>query len=275
MADQQKKNDAQNGEFKISPLGFDKSEVMAYIVQHNKARKALQEENEQLKKALEDQQGKASSEELEAEVEKKKAELDAQILESRKQILDERRKLAQTEQELHVLQDQYAALTEEYKEYKKNADQKNKKANKSGGAIDPEQLSEISAKANADANAIIDDAKAKANEIIAAAKAYFTDTVQKTYEYKQSVLAKADAFTADFKSGNNGAIEAATVNVFELLSAVAQEINDAVNSAIDSASEKAKQATEVSEVQTEEKNLLDLEDKFNSLNNALNASGIE
>ncbi len=246
MADSKKTEAQNNGEFKISPLGFDKAEVMAYIGQHNKEKKALKEENDQLKRELEQAQNQGPSEDVMAEVEKKKAELDTQILESRKQILDERRKLAQTEKQLHVLQDQYKALTEEYTEYKKRADAKLKKAKKSGGAasIDEAQLAEISAKANADANAVIADAKAKADEIITAAKAYFTDTVQKTYDYKQTVLTKADRYTADFKAGN-GAI-AATVDVFELLSAVAQEINDAVNSAIDSASEKAKQAPEVS-----------------------------
>ena len=51
MADQ-KKTASTNGEFKTSPLGFDKNEVMAYIVQHNKERKALKEENDELKRAL-------------------------------------------------------------------------------------------------------------------------------------------------------------------------------------------------------------------------------
>ena len=37
---EQKKAPSTNGEFKTSPLGFDKAEVMAYIVQHNKERKA-------------------------------------------------------------------------------------------------------------------------------------------------------------------------------------------------------------------------------------------
>ena len=46
---EQKKAPSTNGEFKTSPLGFDKAEVMAYIVQHNKERKALKEENEELK----------------------------------------------------------------------------------------------------------------------------------------------------------------------------------------------------------------------------------
>ena len=44
---EQKKSPSTNGEFKTSPLGFDKAEVMAYIVQHNKERKALKEENEE------------------------------------------------------------------------------------------------------------------------------------------------------------------------------------------------------------------------------------
>ena len=50
---EQKKAPSTNGEFKTSPLGFDKAEVMAYIVQHNKERKALKEENDELKRALE------------------------------------------------------------------------------------------------------------------------------------------------------------------------------------------------------------------------------
>ena len=48
---EQKKAPSTNGEFKTSPLGFDKAEVMAYIVQHNKERKALKEENDELKRA--------------------------------------------------------------------------------------------------------------------------------------------------------------------------------------------------------------------------------
>ena len=85
---EQKKAPSTNGEFKTSPLGFDKAEVMAYIVQHNKERKALKEENEELKRALEEKQqtNEGQSNELTAELEKKKAELDAQILESRKQV---------------------------------------------------------------------------------------------------------------------------------------------------------------------------------------------
>ena len=82
---EQKKAPSTNGEFKTSPLGFDKAEVMAYIVQHNKERKALKEENEELKRALEEKQqtNEGQNNELTAELEKKKAELDAQILESR------------------------------------------------------------------------------------------------------------------------------------------------------------------------------------------------
>ena len=199
---EQKKSPSTNGEFKTSPLGFDKAEVMAYIVQHNKERKALKEENEELKRALEEKQqtNEGQNNELTAELEKKKAELDAQILESRKQVLDERRKLAQTEKELHVMQDKYSALTEEFAEFKKQAAAKIDKAKHSGGTIDPAQLAEISAKANADANAVINDAQSKANEIITAAKAYFADTVKKTYDYKQSVLEKADTFARELIS---------------------------------------------------------------------------
>ena len=241
---EQKKQEPTNGEFKTAPLGFDKGEVMAYIVQINKGKKALQEEVDELKRALEAKEAEVPDTSALEEIEKKKADLDAQILESRKQVLDERRKLAQTEKQLHVLQDQYAALTEEYKEYRTKAAKKIEKAKKSGsgGTISEAQIEEISAKANADANEVIADANKKAQEIIDAAKAYYNDTVKKAQEYKQTVLTKAGEYSGSVTSGS-GAISA-TVDVFELLSAVAQEINDAVNSAIDSASEKAKAETE-------------------------------
>ena len=241
---EQKKQEATNGEFKTAPLGFDKNEVMAYIVQINKSKKALQEEVDDLKRALEAKEAEVPDTSALEEIEKKKAELDAQILDSRKQILDERRKLAQTEKELHVLQDQYKALAEEYTEFKQKAKKKLEKAKKSGGGgtISEAQLEEISAKANADANEVLADANKKAQDIIDAAKAYYEETVKKAQEYKQTVLAKGSEYSEGVTSGS-GAISA-TVDVFELLSAVAQEINDAVNSAIDSASEKAKAETE-------------------------------
>ncbi len=226
---EQKKPSSTNGEFKTSPLGFDKNEVMAYIVQHNKERKALKEENDELKRALEEKQqaGTGSDSELTAELEKKKAELDAQILESRKQVLDERRKLAQTEKELHVLQDKHSALTEEFAAFKKQAAAKIDKAKHSGGTINPAQLAEISAKANADANAVVADAQKKAEEIITAAKAYFADTVQKTYDYKQSVLEKADAFAGSVTSGT----AAPAVDVSAVLAAVSNALNEAITNA--------------------------------------------
>jgi len=228
---EQKKAPSTNGEFKTSPLGFDKAEVMAYIVQHNKERKALKEENEELKRALEEKQqtNEGQSNELTAELEKKKAELDAQILESRKQVLDERRKLAQTEKELHVMQDKYSALTEEFTEFKKQAAAKIDKAKHSGGTIDPAQLAEISAKANADANAVIDDAQSKANEIITAAKAYFADTVKKTYDYKQSVLEKADTFASGVTSG---AVAAPAIDIQTVLAGITASVNEAVEKAL-------------------------------------------
>ena len=148
MADQ-KKQEMSNGEFKTAPLGFDKNEVMAYIVQHNKARKALQEELDALKRSLQTKENEAASASANEEIERKKAELDAQMLECRKQVLDERRKLAQVEKQLHTLEDQYAALSEEFKEYKAKAG-----ANTSGGAVNEQQLAEISAKATADANEV-------------------------------------------------------------------------------------------------------------------------
>ena len=228
---EQKKSPSTNGEFKTSPLGFDKAEVMAYIVQHNKERKALKEENEELKRALEEKQqtNEGQNNELTAELEKKKAELDAQILESRKQVLDERRKLAQTEKELHVMQDKYTALTEEFAEFKKQAASKIDKAKHSGGTIDPTQLAEISAKANADANAVINDAQSKANEIITAAKAYFADTVKKTYDYKQSVLEKADTFANGVTSG---AAAAPAIDIQTVLAGITASVNEAVEKAL-------------------------------------------
>ena len=228
---EQKKSPSTNGEFKTSPLGFDKAEVMAYIVQHNKERKALKEENEELKRALEEKQqtNEGQNNELTAELEKKKAELDAQILESRKQVLDERRKLAQTEKELHVMQDKYSALTEEFAEFKKQAAAKIDKAKHSGGTIDPAQLAEISAKANADANAVINDAQSKANEIITAAKAYFADTVKKTYDYKQSVLEKADTFVNGVTSG---AAAAPAIDIQAVLANITVSVNEAVEKAL-------------------------------------------
>ena len=227
---EQKKSPSTNGEFKTSPLGFDKAEVMAYIVQHNKERKALKEENDELKRALEEKQqtNEGQNDELTAELEKKKAELDAQILESRKQVLDERRKLAQTEKELHVMQDKYSALTEEFAEFKKQAASKIDKAKHSGGTIDPAQLAEISAKANADANAVINDAQSKANEIITAAKAYFADTVKKTYDYKQSVLEKADAFANGVTSG----AAAPAIDIQAILAGITASVNEAVEKAL-------------------------------------------
>ena len=229
MADQ-KKPASTNGEFKTSPLGFDKNEVMAYIVQHNKERKALKEENDELKRALEEkhQADESSGNKLAAELEKKKAELDAQILESRKQVLDERRKLAQTEKELHVMQDKYSALNEEFTEFKKQAAAKIDKAKHSGGTIDPAQLAEISAKANADANAVVADAQKKAEEIITAAKAYFADTVQKTYDYKQSVLEKANTFASTVTSGGTSV---PAVDISTVLATVSSALNEAIANA--------------------------------------------
>ena len=249
---EQKKPTSSNGEFKTSPLGFDKNEVMAYIVQHNKERKALKEENDELKRALEEKKkaNEGADNELTAELEKKKAELDAQILESRKQVLDERRKLAQTEKELHVLQDKHSALTEEFAAFKKQAATKIDKAKHSGGTIDPAQLAEISAKANADANAVIADAQKKAEEIITAAKAYFADTVQKTYDYKQAVLEKAGTFAENVTSG--GAV-APAIDIVAVLAAVSSALNDAIANAQSAIAEamdeaKSKASDEVSAV---------------------------
>ena len=296
---EQKKATSTNGEFKTSPLGFDKAEVMAYIVQHNKERKALKEENEELKRALEEKQqtNEGQSNELTAELEKKKAELDAQILESRKQVLDERRKLAQTEKELHVMQDKYSALTEEFTEFKKQAAAKIDKAKHSGGTIDPAQLAEISAKANADANAVIDDAQSKANEIITAAKAYFADTVKKTYDYKQSVLEKADTFASGVTSGAvapaidiqavlanitaavNEAVEKALAGANAVNDAVAKAVEDtkAVNDVLAKAVEEAAQAETATDntADVPEEKLSDDEELINAKSELENIGGLD
>ena len=296
---EQKKAPSTNGEFKTSPLGFDKAEVMAYIVQHNKERKALKEENEELKRALEEKQqtNEGQSNELTAELEKKKAELDAQILESRKQVLDERRKLAQTEKELHVMQDKYSALTEEFTEFKKQAAAKIDKAKHSGGTIDPAQLAEISAKANADANAVIDDAQSKANEIITAAKAYFADTVKKTYDYKQSVLEKADTFASGVTSGAvapaidiqtvlanitasvNEAVEKALAGANSVNDAVAKAVEDtkAVNDVLAKAVEEAAQAETATDntADVPEEKLSDDEELINAKSELENIGGLD
>ena len=296
---EQKKAPSTNGEFKTSPLGFDKAEVMAYIVQHNKERKALKEENDELKRALEEKQqtNEGQNNELTAELEKKKAELDAQILESRKQVLDERRKLAQTEKELHVMQDKYSALTEEFTEFKKQAAAKIDKAKHSGGTIDPAQLAEISAKANADANAVIDDAQSKANEIITAAKAYFADTVKKTYDYKQSVLEKADTFASGVTSGAvapaidiqavlanitaavNEAVEKALAGANAVNDAVAKAVEDtkAVNDVLAKAVEEAAQAETATDntADVPEEKLSDDEELINAKSELENIGGLD
>ena len=271
---EQKKAPSTNGEFKTSPLGFDKAEVMAYIVQHNKERKALKEENEELKRALEEKQqtNEGQNNELTAELEKKKAELDAQILESRKQVLDERRKLAQTEKELHVMQDKYSALTEEFAEFKKQAAAKIDKAKHSGGTIDPAQLAEISAKANADANAVINDAQSKANEIITAAKAYFADTVKKTYDYKQSVLEKADTFANGVTSG----AAAPAIDIQAVLAGITASVNEAVEKALAGANAVndavAKAVEEASQAEVATDNMADVpEEKLSDDEELINA----
>ena len=296
---EQKKAPSTNGEFKTSPLGFDKAEVMAYIVQHNKERKALKEENDELKRALEEKQqtNEGQNNELTAELEKKKAELDAQILESRKQVLDERRKLAQTEKELHVMQDKYSALTEEFTEFKKQAAAKIDKAKHSGGTIDPAQLAEISAKANADANAVIDDTQSKANEIITAAKAYFADTVKKTYDYKQSVLEKADTFAnvvtsgaaapaidiqavlANITASVNEAVEKALAGANAVNDAVAKAVEDtkAVNDVLAKAVEEAAQAETATDntADVPEEKLSDDEELINAKSELENIGGLD
>ena len=119
-------------------------------------------------------------------------------------------------------------MTEEFTEFKKQAAAKIDKAKHSGGTIDPAQLAEISAKANADANAVIDDAQSKANEIITAAKAYFADTVKKTYDYKQSVLEKADTFANVVTSG----AAAPAIDIQAVLANITASVNEAVEKAL-------------------------------------------
>ena len=126
------------------------------------------------------------------------------------------------------MQDKYSALTEEFTEFKKQAAAKIDKAKHSGGTIDPAQLAEISAKANADANAVINDAQSKANEIITAAKAYFADTVKKTYDYKQSVLEKADTFANGVTSG----AAAPAIDIQAVLAGITASVNEAVEKAL-------------------------------------------
>ena len=127
------------------------------------------------------------------------------------------------------MQDKYSALTEEFAEFKKQAAAKIDKAKHSGGTIDPAQLAEISAKANADANAVINDAQSKANEIITAAKAYFADTVKKTYDYKQSVLEKADTFANGVTSG---AAATPAIDIQAVLAGITASVNEAVEKAL-------------------------------------------
>ena len=126
------------------------------------------------------------------------------------------------------MQDKYSALNEEFTEFKKQAAAKIDKAKHSGGTIDPAQLAEISAKANADANAVVADAQKKAEEIITAAKAYFADTVQKTYDYKQSVLEKANTFASTVTSGGTSV---PAVDISTVLATVSSALNEAIANA--------------------------------------------
>ena len=126
------------------------------------------------------------------------------------------------------MQDKYSALNEEFAEFKKQATAKIDKAKHSGGTIDPAQLAEISAKANADANAVVADAQKKAEEIITAAKAYFADTVQKTYDYKQSVLEKANTFASTVTSGGTSV---PAVDISAVLATVSSTLNEAIANA--------------------------------------------
>ena len=196
------------------------------------------------------------------------------------------------------MQDKYSALTEEFTEFKKQAASKIDKAKHSGGTIDPAQLAEISAKANADANAVINDAQSKANEIITAAKAYFADTVKKTYDYKQSVLEKADTFANGVTSGAaaapaidiqavlanitvsvNEAVEKALAGANAVNDAVAKAVEDtkAVNDVLAKAVEEASQAeaTTDNEADVPEEKLSDDEELINAKSELENIGGLD
>ncbi len=195
------------------------------------------------------------------------------------------------------MQDKYSALTEEFAEFKKQAAAKIDKAKHSGGTIDPAQLAEISAKANADANAVIDDAQSKANEIITAAKAYFADTVKKTYDYKQSVLEKADTFANGVTSGAvapaidiqavlanitasvNEAVEKALAGANAVNDAVAKAVEDtkAVNDVLAKAVEEAAQAETATDntADVPEEKLSDDEELINAKSELENIGGLD
>ena len=195
------------------------------------------------------------------------------------------------------MQDKYSALTEEFTEFKKQAAAKIDKAKHSGGTIDPAQLAEISAKANADANAVIDDAQSKANEIITAAKAYFADTVKKTYDYKQSVLEKADTFAnvvtsgaaapaidiqavlANITASVNEAVEKALAGANAVNDAVAKAVEDtkAVNDVLAKAVEEAAQAETATDntADVPEEKLSDDEELINAKSELENIGGLD
>ena len=84
---EQKKAPSTNGEFKTSPLGFDKAEVMAYIVQHNKERKALKEENDELKRALEEKRTKVRTTNLQPSLKRKRLSLTHRFLRAESRFL--------------------------------------------------------------------------------------------------------------------------------------------------------------------------------------------
>ena len=195
------------------------------------------------------------------------------------------------------MQDKYSALTEEFTEFKKQAAAKIDKAKHSGGTIDPAQLAEISAKANADANAVIDDAQSKANEIITAAKAYFADTVKKTYDYKQSVLEKAGTFAnvvtsgaaapaidiqavlANITASVNEAVEKALAGANAVNDAVAKAVEDtkAVNDVLAKAVEEAAQAETATDntADVPEEKLSDDEELINAKSELENIGGLD
>ena len=115
---------------------------MAYIVQHNKERKALKEENDELKRALEEKQqtNEGQNNELTAELERKRLSLTHRFLRAESRFLTKDASWRRPKKELHVMQDKYSALTEEFTEFKKQAAAKIDKAKHSGGTIDPLSL---------------------------------------------------------------------------------------------------------------------------------------
>lgn len=231
MAEAKTHRTSQGGDFKVVPLGFDKNEVMSYILALNKKLKGLEEDyNNKLKVALQENAA-ANSEAIENELEQRKAELEQMSVEHKKALLDERKNTAQTESRLHAMEDALKTKNTEFNEYKAKVSQKLdelKNQPVQTASISPEQLAEISKKANDDANAVLTDAEEKASAIIEAAKAYFTDTVKKTAEYKDAVVAQIEEATAGV-SLDIKPVPAVNVDVSAIVKKAIDEITSALN----------------------------------------------